>query len=67
MLIVEFEDDWAALYGDDGMKLIEGHTSDVRLRALKLAGVARRSATPDEEKTCIAYGRAAAEAHSDAR
>jgi len=61
MFIVEFEDDWAALYGDDNMKMTEGSISEVRLRALELSGIRRRQATADEETTCIAYGSARAE------
>lgn len=65
MFLVEFEDDWAALYGDDNVKLTEGHTGDVRLAALELSGVGRRSATRGEEEIVMHYGAARAETRRD--
>lgn len=57
LTILQFEDDWAAVYRD-GQRIYEGHTSDVLRTALAFAGVTVVSASAVQEEATINSGSA---------
>ena len=59
MIFLTFEDDWAAVYDDDGLRLYQGHTSDVREWLVDhVPGLVRRDATPEQEHQAMMTGHA---------